>query len=41
MTVGAVLLGYAVLLGVVGPAVFARAGWPARAPRLGAAVLLS
>ncbi len=41
MTVGAVLVGYAIVLGVVGPAVFARADWPARAPRLAAWVLLA
>lgn len=41
MTVGAALVAYAVLMGVVGPVVFARAGWPARAPRLGAGVLLA
>jgi Zn-dependent protease with chaperone function len=41
VTVGAALLIYVLVLGTVGRAVFARARWPAQAPRLGAAVLLA
>jgi Zn-dependent protease with chaperone function len=41
MTVGAALLVYAAVLGVVGPLVLHRDGWLARAPRLGATLLLT
>ncbi len=41
ITVVAVLLGYAVLIGVVAPAALARATWPTRAPHLGIAVWLA
>jgi bla regulator protein blaR1 len=41
MTVGAALLVYAVLLGRLGPLAYRRDRWLARAPRLGATLLLS
>ncbi len=41
MTVGAALLLYAIVLGCVGPLVLRHDGWLARAPRLGATVLLA
>jgi len=41
MTVGAALFVYAILLGTLGPLAYRRAGWLARAPRLGATLLLS
>ena len=40
MTVGAALFVYAVLLGTLGPLAYRRDGWLARAPRLGATLLL-
>src|SRR6185437_13366222 len=41
MTVGAALFVYAVLLGTLGPLAYRRGGWLARAPRLGAILLLT
>jgi Zn-dependent protease with chaperone function len=41
MTVGAVLLAYAIVLGALGPLAYRRDGWLARAPRLGATLLLA
>ena len=41
MTVGAVLIGYALVVGVFGAAGVRRAAWPLRAPRLGAAAVLA
>jgi hypothetical protein len=41
MTVGAALFVYAVLLGTLGPLAYRRDGWLARAPRLGATLLLT
>jgi Zn-dependent protease with chaperone function len=41
MTVGAALVLYATVVGVLGPVALRRAGWPLRAPRLGAAVVLA
>lgn len=41
MTVGAALLVYAVVLGALGPLVYRREDWLARAPRLGAGLLLA
>ena len=41
MSVGVVLIGYAVAVGFLGPAGFQRAVWPLRAPRLGAAAVLA
>jgi Zn-dependent protease with chaperone function len=41
VTVGAALVLYATAVGVLGPAVLRRAGWPLRAPRLGAAAVLA
>jgi hypothetical protein len=41
MTVGAVLFVYAVLVGLLGRPLVQRAGWPLRAPRLGAAAVLA
>jgi Zn-dependent protease with chaperone function len=41
MTVGAALLVYAAILGVLGPLAYRRDGWVARAPRLGATLLLA
>ncbi|MGX7678885.1 M56 family metallopeptidase [Jatrophihabitans sp. DSM 45814] len=41
MTVGAALLGYALILGVLGPMAARHEAWLARAPRLGAMLLLA
>jgi Zn-dependent protease with chaperone function len=41
VTVGGALILYAMVVGFAGPAVFRRAGWPLRAPRLGAAAVLA
>lgn len=41
MTVGVVLIGYALAVGTLGAVGLRRAGWPARAPRLGAALVLA
>lgn len=41
MTVGAALLVYAVVLGALGPLAYRHDGWLARAPRLGATLLLA
>src|SRR6478609_1457330 len=41
MTVGVVLIGYALAVGLLGSWVLRRATWLARAPRLGAAVVLA
>jgi Zn-dependent protease with chaperone function len=41
MTVGAALLGYAAVLGALGPLLYRHDGWLARAPRLGATLLLA
>lgn len=41
MTVGAALLVYAIVLGALGPLASRRDGWLARAPRLGATLLLA
>ncbi|MCE3551813.1 M56 family metallopeptidase [Pseudonocardia sp. RS11V-5] len=41
MTVGAVLILYATVVGFAGPVAFRRATWPVRAPRLGAAAILA
>jgi Zn-dependent protease with chaperone function len=41
MTVGAALLAYAAILGALGPLAHRRDGWLARAPRLGATLLLA
>lgn len=41
MSVGVLLIGYALAVGTVGAAAFRRAVWPLRAPRLGAAAVLA
>lgn len=41
MSVGVVLIGYAIAVGTIGAAAFRRASWPFRAPRLGAAAVLA
>ena len=41
MTVGAVLLGYVAAVGLFGPRVLGRAGWPGRAPMLAIVVYLA
>ena len=41
MTVGAALVLYATVVGILGPVPLRRASWPLRAPKLGAAVVLA